>query len=91
MPAPPGSADLTGAIRYRETLFGRKLILEVEVRSVSGYESRLSPGVRTPVVTTSWRDAESKDLLTLDYLARKEHAKANSLPPPPPPGHLYRM
>lgn len=83
MPAPTGSADLTGATRYRSGWFGG-LVLQVEVKFVAYYKGRLSPFEdRTPVYDTKWRDATTKDIRLLEWLemkrareARGEHAPA---------------
>jgi len=83
MPYPPGPSNLTGATRYRSGFRG-VLILQVEETVIDHFKyiGSLSP---EPVHRAVWRDASTKDLRVLEYIARRGAAETNGHTPPPPP------
>lgn len=70
MPYPTGSSNLTGATRYRSGFRG-VLILQVEETVVDYYKHVGSPSPK-PVHKDVWRDASTKDLRVLEYMARRD-------------------
>lgn len=78
MPAPPNSEKITGATRYRENWLGR-LILQVEHYTDDPRMARSPRCDGTPPPrSTGWRDAASRDLISIRYFERKDFVS----PPP---------
>jgi hypothetical protein len=73
------AAGLTGRTRYRESLFGGRLVLQVEERRA---RARVHGAA---VMTTRWRDATPGDLKHVEYERAKADAAARGKAPPPPP------